>query len=202
MAEFTPFTYLIGWTFHDKWYYGVRYSKNCHPMDLWKTYFTSSKKVKHFREFFGEPDIIEVRKTFNNAVSALNYEQDVLKRLKIKSNDKWLNQGIGKPTFNNRKHTEETIQKMKKTKPEGFGEKIRQLHTGKKRSDHTKLNISLSKKGLALRSKKWLFECDGEQVEIFNLHKYCRDNHLNVSCMQDVYRGKQIQHKNFRKAIQ
>lgn len=60
------YTYLIGWTEHNKWYYGVRFAKNCHPNELWKTYFTSSKHVISFRNTFGEPDIINVRKTFKD----------------------------------------------------------------------------------------------------------------------------------------
>lgn len=53
-----PYTYLIGWSNQNKWYYGVRTAKNCHPGDLWTTYFTSSKYVKQFITQYGEPDII------------------------------------------------------------------------------------------------------------------------------------------------
>ena len=42
----TPYTYLIGWSKLDKWYYGCRYGINCHPDDFWKTYFTSSNGHK------------------------------------------------------------------------------------------------------------------------------------------------------------
>lgn len=88
----TCYTYLIGWSQLNKWYYGVRYGKNCSPDDLWKSYFTSSKYVHQLRLSMGEPDIIEIRKTFKNAKLALKWENTVLKRLKVKSNnDKWLN---------------------------------------------------------------------------------------------------------------
>lgn len=40
-----PYTYLLGWPEIDKWYYGVRYAKKCHPSDLWVTYKTSSRHV-------------------------------------------------------------------------------------------------------------------------------------------------------------
>lgn len=86
-----PYTYLIGWKVENKWYYGVRYAKNCNPTDLWKTYFTSSKYVKEFRESFGEPDVIEIRKTFNSSESALTWEHCVLKRLSVVSDPKWIN---------------------------------------------------------------------------------------------------------------
>ena len=48
MTDRIPYTYIIGWSSLNKWYYGVRYAKNCKPEDLWKTYFTSSKHVKEF----------------------------------------------------------------------------------------------------------------------------------------------------------
>ena len=37
-----------GWSNFNKWYYGVRYSKNCNPSEFWVTYFTSSKYVNDF----------------------------------------------------------------------------------------------------------------------------------------------------------
>ena len=86
-----PYTYLIGWSFYNKFYYGVRYSKHCHPSDLWRTYFTSSKYVKQFREENGEPDIIQIRKIFNNSISARIYENKILKRLNVIHSSKWLN---------------------------------------------------------------------------------------------------------------
>ena len=86
-----PYTYLIGRSKLNKWYYGLRYAKNCHPDDLWITYFTSSKIIKQFRKEYGEPDIIEIRKIFSNVENAAIWEHTVLKRLKVNINDKWLN---------------------------------------------------------------------------------------------------------------
>lgn len=91
MIERIPYTYLIGWSNLNKWYYGVRYSKKANPKDLWKTYFTSSKIVKTFVENNGDPDVIQIRKTFTNHIKAKNYEDKVLRRLKVNLNDKWLN---------------------------------------------------------------------------------------------------------------
>lgn len=92
----TPFTYLIGWTKHDRWYYGVRFARNCHSGDLWTSYFTSSKHVKAFREEHGEPDVVEVRQTFNDSLQAREWEHKVLRRLNVMGNDRWLNKGTGK----------------------------------------------------------------------------------------------------------
>lgn len=91
MTERIPYTYLIGWSILDKWYYGVRYSKKANPNDLWKTYFTSSKVVKEFIKEAGNPDIIQIRKIFNCHIKAKNHEDKVLRRLKVNKNDKWLN---------------------------------------------------------------------------------------------------------------
>ena len=55
------YTYLIGWSQPKKFYYGVRFSAKAQVSDLWKTYFTSSKKVSKFRKENGEPNVIQIR---------------------------------------------------------------------------------------------------------------------------------------------
>ena len=86
-----PYTYLIGWSKYDTWYYGVRYQKNCAPSDLWVNYFTSSKRVKKFRKLYGDPDVIQIRKTFDDKLKALHWEVSVIDRLNITEDSKWLN---------------------------------------------------------------------------------------------------------------
>ena len=86
------YTYLIGWKEHSKYYYGVRYAKDSCPSDLWKTYFTSSKHVNEFVSSYGQPDIIEIRKTFDNPNAARLYETKVLKRMRVKDRVDFLNQ--------------------------------------------------------------------------------------------------------------
>lgn len=87
------YTYRLFWSVNNISYYGVRYAKNCHPDDLWKTYFTSSKFVKSQVNLYGDPDIIQIRKTFgNNSLKAKQWEEKVLKRLNVLHNNKWLNQ--------------------------------------------------------------------------------------------------------------
>lgn len=90
-----PFTYLIGWSKLDRWYYGVRYSQNANPKQLWKKYFTSSSVVQNYRSLYGEPDIIIIRKTFTSIERARLWEQKVLRRLKVSTNDRWLNLHAG-----------------------------------------------------------------------------------------------------------
>ena len=87
------FTYLLGWSRNNKWYYGVRYALNCDPADLWTIYFTSSSFVESQRRLFGEPDVIEIRRTFGeDSKRAKTWEDKVLARLSVQGNSKWLNE--------------------------------------------------------------------------------------------------------------
>jgi hypothetical protein len=103
MSIYLPYTYLIGWSTHNKWYYGVRYAKKkdvlyetgCHPDDLWVTYHTSSNHVREFTKKHGDPDIIQVRKTFDKEESAKQWENKVLRRMKVVDSEKWLNKRLG-----------------------------------------------------------------------------------------------------------
>lgn len=87
-----PYTYLIGWTKYDVWYYGVRFAKSANPEELWISYFTSSKHVAAFRQQHGEPDIIQIRKTFACSKRAKMWEHKILQRLNVRHNSRWLNQ--------------------------------------------------------------------------------------------------------------
>jgi hypothetical protein len=148
--KFVPYTYLIGWSHHNKYYYGVRYCKNCNPSDFWKTYFTSSKKVKDFRKCFGEPDIIQIRKTFCNIDSARLWEHKVLKRMNVVLDNRFLNQtdnkafvplvGSNNPMYGNT-HSLEAKDKIRKSKlgknrkpfSKETKEKMSKNRTGRKR---------------------------------------------------------------------
>jgi hypothetical protein len=75
-------------------YYGVRYAKNCHPSDLFVTYFTSSKYVADYIKEHGLPDIIEIRKTFtceNRVKKAKKHEHKVLSKINAGYRDDYLN---------------------------------------------------------------------------------------------------------------
>ena len=91
MINNTPYTYLIGWPNLNKWYYGVRYAKNCQPTDLWNPYKTSSKLVKKLITLHGEPSVVEIRKTFQSIAKAQQWEAKVLKRLHVINDTKWVN---------------------------------------------------------------------------------------------------------------
>jgi hypothetical protein len=102
MIIYTPYTYLIGWSKLNKWYYGVRFAKGCRPDDLWVSYYTSSKYVKTFRKENGEPDVILIRRTFSDRRQALEWEHKVLRRMKVTSKDAWLNKTDNRSIINDR----------------------------------------------------------------------------------------------------
>jgi hypothetical protein len=147
MSIYQPYTYLIGWSTHNKWYYGVRYSQNCNPQDLWKSYFTSSKHVKRFRREFGEPDVIQVRRIFNTKNDAILWEERVLQKLNVRNNENWLNRndccappimkGEEHPLYNIG-HTDETKQKI--------SEKNKGKLKGRKKTEEHRRKISEARK--------------------------------------------------------
>lgn len=87
-----PYTYLVGWSDKDLWYYGVKFGNDADPAKFWVEYYTSSKKVKLLRDEIGEPDVKEVRRVFDSQEAARKWETDVIRRIKAVESDKWLNQ--------------------------------------------------------------------------------------------------------------
>ena len=102
--NYIPYTYLIGWSKLNKWYYGVEYGVKkipfANPINLWESYFTSSRIVLYFRQTYGEPDVVDVRHIFSNGSieekmeQAITWEKKVLSKICI-SDEKWLNGRIG-----------------------------------------------------------------------------------------------------------
>lgn len=85
------FTYLLGWTIFNKFYYGVRYKDGVTPDSLGTTYFSSSRYVKKFIDENGLPDIMQVRKMFTCKVKARKWEDVVIRRMGIVYDERWLN---------------------------------------------------------------------------------------------------------------
>jgi len=161
---------------------GVRFARNCHPDDLWTTYFTSSKYVKKFREEYGEPDVIEVRQTFNDSLQAREWEEKVIDRMGAVIDEKWLNKH-NRGKFYLKYHSKETKEKTKaalmghlvseetRTKisvalkgrigsrqgskcSEETKEKLRHYNLGKTLSEETKKKMAESKKGKTHSKKR------------------------------------------------
>ena len=143
MCIYTPYTYLIGWSSLKKFYYGVRYAKNCHPDDFWKKYFTSSKNVHFYIKEYGDPDIIQIRKTFTDSMSAIRWETKVLTRMNVLVEKKWLNQNIAKAQLQTPELRKQKSEKLKgRVKSEEFRKKISLIKKGQKVKDSTKQLLS------------------------------------------------------------
>jgi hypothetical protein len=129
---YQPYTYLIGWKNQQKYYYGVRYAKNCFPGDFWIKYFTSSPAVTAMRFEHGDPDIIQIRKTFSTKEQARQWETRVLTRMKVVVREDFLNKNDAPaPPINDRVMTAETKEKIGsanrgKPKSESHKQKIRE----------------------------------------------------------------------------
>lgn len=89
------YTYLIGWPELNLWYYGVRTGNKIAPdKDFWHHYFTSSQYVKELRISYGEPSIREIRKEFSDKLKAKIWERQVLRKMKVVRNNKWINKSV------------------------------------------------------------------------------------------------------------
>jgi len=113
-SQNTPYTYLIKWSKTNIKYYGVRYGKNCHPNDLFTTYFTSSTHVKKYIVENGLPDIVQIRKIFigeNSAKRSVEWEHRVLKRTRAPYRTDYLNKTDNKSII-----CDPETEKLRKTK--------------------------------------------------------------------------------------
>jgi len=95
--------------------------------------------VQKYREQHGEPDVIEVRQTFNDSLQAREWEHKVLRRLDVIQNDSWLNR-TDNLSFPPRIYSENDKQILRKSL------------TGRKLSDNHCQNISKSLKGKVFRT--------------------------------------------------
>lgn len=133
------YTYLIGWSKLNIFYYGSRTSSKIvtPEEDFWKTYFTSSEYVKLFRQENGEPDIIQIRKKFDTKEKALEWEKKFLKKVKADKSQNFLNRTIGLGKYHNYKST---------PKSEEHKKKIGKAHKGMKHSAECCEKISAKSK--------------------------------------------------------
>ena len=162
MTGHTPYTYLIGWSKHDVWYYGVQYNKRAHPENLWTTYFTSSKQVKLTREEYGEPDVVEVRRVFTNKDDARLWEHKVLRRIGARKSKRWLNQSdtlhhyprIPKAPWNKGKTL--SSEQKQKIRDSLKGRSLSAEHREKMSMSHQKRNRSISEETRAKISSSQL----------------------------------------------
>ena len=95
--ETIPYTYKLIFKLTGQYYYGVRYANGCNPNDLWDKYFTSSKHVHKLIKEYGLSSFdCKITKTFTNKRDAINYEHQILKRVKADVNGKFINKTTSK----------------------------------------------------------------------------------------------------------
>ena len=122
-----PFTYLVKHIPTNRYYYGVRFRKKCHPNDLWTKYFTSSKKVKGLIKKYGKKSFqFEIRKTFKTQKQAREWEHKVLRRMKVVERKDFLNQS------DNKRIDPKLLSRMRKGKGNPmYGKKLTKEHVRK-----------------------------------------------------------------------
>ena len=91
-----PFAYLITSKIDGRRYYGIKFSKDADPDQLWTTYFTSSKEVRAKVVKYGaDAFTAEVRKVFETAEQAINWESRFLTRINAALREDWMNKSNG-----------------------------------------------------------------------------------------------------------
>lgn len=189
-----PYTYLLRFLPENKFYYGVRYKKDCNPSDLFLTYFTSSKEVKKLIDEYGKESFdYEIRRTFHNSDDARKWETKVLTRIKATQRKDFLNKtnNISIPNELERSPetkrkigdahrgkivSEETKNKISNNAKERYKNKENHPRYGKKLSQETKNKIGKIHKGKIIsdEQKKKLSNISKERIKLFGdpLSKY------------------------------
>jgi hypothetical protein len=148
-----PFVYIVRNINTGMRYAGVKYAKNCQPSDLLVTYLTSSKIVKSLLKeninCFEITNIIE----FENKEDAIEFEEVLLSTVDAASSHDWYNQANGKAINSevvrrtcNEKYGEDSWMKTHqgKLKAKEIGFKVNNTFGNFKRSDLTKLRMSVA----------------------------------------------------------
>jgi hypothetical protein len=153
------YTYLLHHIPTNTYYYGVRWAKGCNPEEFWKTYFTSSKtKVPELREQYGDDSFeYEIRKTFDNKEKAIDWENKVLRRMKVLNKpEKWLNRTNNKSISEEKAFRWTGIKRPKQSEimKNHFMNGKNPNPKGNKQPEKTKLKISNSLIGNSFKKGK------------------------------------------------
>lgn len=144
------YTYLVKCRATGQVYYGVRTANKVSPIDdLWRIYFTSSKKIKLLIQEYGVDAFdYEIRRVFASKESALAWEAKVLRRSNIFDKQSiWLNRCVSK-AIRYKTHPRIGVKLSQETK-----DKIGVANKGKTRSEAIKLRFSESRRG----EKHWAY---------------------------------------------
>ena len=202
MSIYLPFTYFIFHLPTGFKYYGAKFSKGCHPSDLWTKYFTSSKKVKQLIEEYGKDSFVyEIRKTFTNKDDCLKWENKVLERMHVLEKDDWLNNHIGGHRFRNNGHNNYSPEARAKMSAANKGkipwnkgrvnvysqECLQRIREGRRKSQSYR-NDSYR---MELLEKWYKFTSPSNEIFIVKGQtKFCREHGLNQGNMTSVVRGR------------
>jgi hypothetical protein len=174
------FTYCLTYLPTGQRYYGCRYGKDVHPSTLWTTYFTSSNLIKELIKKTGKDSFTyQIRKTFNDPRKCFEWEDKVLKRMKVANNPKWLNQ--------NENTASDGVFRAMKFRTKEHNQAISRSQKGRKLTDEHKTKLSNAK-------SKWktyiVTDPLGNVMIVQNLRKFCREHDLNNSNMVQSTKGK------------
>lgn len=95
------YVYKLSWTKFNMSYIGVRYGRASKVGDIWKTYFTSSRHVKAFRCIHGEPDLIEILGVYDTKETAIEAEENFIKKTNAVASPLFLNKHSHDRKFTN-----------------------------------------------------------------------------------------------------
>ena len=218
------YTYQITNLINNKKYYGVRSSK-CLPEEDTK-YWGSGTIIKRAVKKYGIENFSKgIDKLFETRDKANLYEAEIVNEEWVEDKNTYnLGLGgcggkiyIGENPFYGKKHTKQSIQKMSEAaKGRKVSEETRRKRSeaqkGKTINEETRRKISETKKGKKGKtpseesrnkmsissSKNWLvISPDGEEYNIRNLHKFCKENNLHTGNMHSVSVGRLKQCKGW-----
>jgi len=189
-----PYTYLIKWSKLGKSYYGVKYGKDADPSTFWKDYFTSSKYVQEMREEHGEPDVIQVRRTFDCPKSAIQWECKVLIRLDAIHKPNWVNKHNGKALYHDaevRAKQSKALKGLKRSKE--ARENNRKAQLGKKLSQETKDKIKK-----ALSNRKQTAQEREKRKRYIRLYSKLEDKFYTYDSWNTFFEETGVSHSRYR----
>lgn len=144
-----PYTYVITNLITGKRYYGARYAKGCSPVDLWSTYFTSSRLIHNLISQHGIHQWkVEIRKVFESVTECVSWEHRVLRRLGIPCNPFWYNQAVTgekfclqSPITDQHRHKLSLHHKKRWNNP-AYRTKMKQIMETRWSTDHSRIKHS------------------------------------------------------------
>ncbi len=117
MRETIPYTYIVRIIPTGQFYYGYRGRKGCHPDELGREYFSSSKLLLEMVSRYGPESFVwQVRRTFAAASEARAWERRFLQKVNARHNPAFLNQSNGGAGFSLERHTEESRAKISRAR--------------------------------------------------------------------------------------